>query len=230
LQIVHVRHPFSEVTRLLSGDQDITMSLTLPLLLELQRDINNAELCPSIKANLNSEFTRRFRPIYDSSCLQYHPIYATATYLDPRYGNYPHIKPYKHHVHQFLERIVTENGLNVMMDNSSAVTTQEIQEKCEPPPKKLRMSLLDRISAQNHETSGISLDKRSTTILEEMTIYENSLTTSSTEHPLIFWRKQKLQLPRLHDAALSILVMRVSSTPSERLFSLAGQVNNLLRN
>ncbi len=225
------------MTVLLSGDTDVTISLALPLLLELKKDVDSADIPSGLKSSLSIQFDRRFRHMYDPKYQNFDSLYAAATYLDPRYGE----KGLGDTPEDLLSRKVTVQQffMKALLCKSSESSDRRAERiissvDSEPSPKRQRVSLLDRISARCDIASSSSSNPSKgpdtrLCILAEMALYEGPSLVNLRDAPLKFWQTYKKQLPLLHDVALSILVMRVSSTPSERLFSLAGQINSLLR-
>ncbi len=197
------------------------MSLTLPLLLELQKDIQGADITANLKAGLTSQFNRRFCYIYDGQCADFNPIYATATFLDPRYGvNTLGESPLKENVRQYLVSILRlKEGVETESDASA------LSQPCadEPQPKRMKTGLMDRITKQHTPSlPRTSVGSPSASIHEELTLYESLCKFNSTTHPLHFWKCYKDQLPRLHDVALSILVIRVALTVARHSLIVGG--------
>lgn len=102
----------------------------------------------------------------------------------------------------------------------------------QPPPAKKRVTLLASLS-QKAKGRALKVDAEADAVdpvEKEVETYSTMAAILEGECPLLWWKVQKANFPVLHDMALNLLVMRASSTPSERLFSVASNVQTLGRN
>lgn len=110
----------------------------------------------------------------------------------------------------------TNSRTNDCSDSSGAITSDG--SKTIEPPIKRRMSVLDRLLSDEEK------EDKDLSVLEEMKLYFQERPIKRREDPLRWWRINGSCFPHLEILARKYLVIPATSTPSERVFSVAGIV------
>lgn len=144
------------------------------------------------------------------------PLYF-ATFLDPRFKARGFYNPDKYRetkakVEQAVGRLCAE-------EEPQPATTATA-------PSSSSVNGIDDMWAEfDREHSRITADRRpSCSATLEVRQYIEQLPISRKEDPLLYWKKHELTYPRLAKLAKRHLCIMATSTPSERVFSTAGQV------
>ena len=74
------------------------------------------------------------------------------------------------------------------------------------------------------EASQIELDNTKTHIISDVDAYLEAPAVSMDTNPLNFWNKNSKKYPLLAILAKEVLAIPASSSPVERLFSIAGKI------
>lgn len=99
----------------------------------------------------------------------------------------------------------------------------------EPPPKKVAVNINKELS-EFFDTETTASDVLDGNLKQEFTSYINSsIDPEPTISVLEFWKTNEKKFPRISKYAKQILCIPATSTPSERLFSIAGQTLNKRR-
>ena len=97
-------------------------------------------------------------------------------------------------------------------------TTISDGNKTSEPPVKRRMSVLDRLLGDEEK------EEEDLSVLEEVKLYLQERPIKRREDPLCWWRVNGSRFPHLEILARKYLAIPATSTPSERVFSVAGIV------
>ena len=98
----------------------------------------------------------------------------------------------------------------------------EADEQCLPPPKKVKKTLGSLTSM--HKTQPSSSQTPRTRLKQEIHEYTKIPTIDGDDDPLVWWKCHSRKFELLSQVARKYLAISASSSPSERLFSKAGQV------
>ncbi|KAJ8368962.1 hypothetical protein SKAU_G00089900 [Synaphobranchus kaupii] len=114
-------------------------------------------------------------------------------------------------------------------ENEEGEGTQESEEEEEQPPpcKKAIMSPLEELFAAEDDLKMKTSSSNSTTSIQhqtdrELKMYQEMPPTMTSDDPAAWWWNNRTTYPLLLEVAFSYLCVQASSTPSERVFSTAG--------
>ena len=110
----------------------------------------------------------------------------------------------------------TNSRTNDCSDSSGAITSDG--SKTIEPPMKRRMSVHDRLLGDEEK------EDKDLSVLEEVKSYFQERPIKRREDPLCWWRVNGSRFPHLEILARKYLAIPATSTPSERVFSVAGIV------
>nr|XP_055075107.1 E3 SUMO-protein ligase ZBED1-like [Misgurnus anguillicaudatus] len=111
-------------------------------------------------------------------------------------------------------------------DGSSEEEGEEMEETI-PPMQKTRSALEELFSEEDRklrltiqqDTSALTLSER---VGQEVEVYKSLPPIPMAEDPVLWWWEKRAVLPLLTNVATGYLCAQASSTPSERVFSTAG--------
>jgi hypothetical protein len=241
---------FYELTDLLSGEQMVTISSYRPMVSHIQFlcshgahnvDAENAgdegdTLERTIKNDIQEYINDRLQDINTLMFL------SIAQILDPRYSSVnptmtatsPIKWPDCETVKEKIVLMATEDE----EDDSNSSVTPERQESgadVEAVPQKKRCKSLVSTLKSGCSASGDSLQPASaqttpeTRVRKELEFYLQ-LSAEDDCDVLQWWRRHEEELPSLSKVACRILCSCATSVPSERLFSLSGNIVTKKRN
>nr|XP_023652339.1 zinc finger BED domain-containing protein 1-like [Paramormyrops kingsleyae] len=102
---------------------------------------------------------------------------------------------------------------------------EEEDENQQPPRKHPRKSPLEELFADD-DAEKRSSQRRTMSIQDhaekEMQMYKETPPTFTSDDPAAWWWNQRMTYPLMSNIAFSYLCVQASSTPSERVFSTAG--------
>ena len=87
LESVQLLKPFAQYTSLVGGEDNVTISSMIPIVMELNLHLDEMKKTPemsSVSHLLQSELKRRFRKYTDPSDPDSEPLFLMSTMLDPR--------------------------------------------------------------------------------------------------------------------------------------------------
>ena len=102
--------------------------------------------------------------------------------------------------------------------SDSSGTTISDGNKTSEPPVKRRMSVLDRLLGDEEK------EEEDLCVLEEVKLYLQERPIKRRKDPLCWWRVNGSRIPHLEILARKYLAIPATSTPSERVFLVAGIV------
>ncbi|XP_056282746.1 E3 SUMO-protein ligase ZBED1-like isoform X2 [Pseudoliparis swirei] len=217
-------------TLCVSSDKSSTCGQIIPILQKLKTHLTVKEedstFVATVKEKVWGDLSKRY---------QDHDIMAfleEATLMDPRF------KGKLSSSDEVWERLKAA-ALREMLGEEDAVPVeaQEVEvdedeeEEVENPHvvKKPRVSALEELFAEEDKELRRSLIQQETTaptILEnirnELSVYRGLLPIPTSEDPVHWWWRKKETFPVLSQLSTTYLCVQASSTPSERVFSTAG--------
>lgn len=193
---------FKDGVNCMSGDKYVSISLCLILRTEIEEILteepNDHYLIAKLKQNMARRLEYRF-PVTD--------ILVTASLLDPRFNNLKSVDSYLN------EKILSKSDFlkiqfkNLIGEEYSAQSTTELSQAT-GSSKLLNLARKHSQNSSHHS----DMDKECH-ILFSITSDQDALT---------FWKEKSAALPILTRLARKGLSIPATSTPSERVFSVAG--------
>lgn len=231
-EIVSLLKPFEEATNQISGENYVTVSLIIPLVVGIHTSLQNlaATLKCSVTKNLHSKLLasviKRLFP-YETRIVP-----RVATLLDPRLKKLAYLN--SENANQAQLYVQKELGYLIQNQKAQAGASQEI--RLDPTPStstaepststagagstsNLFSFLSQRISA-SHQTSTTTSDA----IISVRQYLESKQLPMRTTNPIEYWASQSNFNPALSELATKFLGIPATSVPSERIFSKAGQI------
>lgn len=209
--------PAAEFTDMLSGENYVTVSSVKPILRLLAGDILNetdedTTLTKDIKHKMRLVLEEKYEPAAIQNILE------KACLLDPRYrGKYIDTEETKD--------TLVEEMLGVSEGGAGALALGEEEAQAMPPPAKKR-TLGDMLMSRATTPTPIPKRARADT---ELTHYLQEEPLDSNGDPLAWWRDNEARFPLLSKVARKYMCICATSTPSERVFSAAGNIVTTLR-
>jgi hypothetical protein len=220
--LVTLLKPFKEATEILSGQQYVTLSVAETVIGKLKICVAPSmsdndgivEFASKLQANLNKRFD------CDENSLR-----LLCSLLDPRYKRlkYTESETIRNKVKQVLVEKVQ------LFVNKRKATESE---GTEPISKKQRVTarqlLLDSESSDDDETplasASIALNAH-----HEVDQYLREPKCSKGSDPLQWWKEKEFKFPNVAQVARQVHCVPATSTPSERVFSSAGNIATVKR-
>ena len=223
--------PFAQYTSLIGGEDYSTISSVIPIVMELNLHLEETKKCLELKnvsCLLQSELKRRFRKYTDPNDSDYEPFFLMSTMLDPRYRvllNSPQAESTKK---QLLKRLKDAAGHS---DSPVSVASETgSPEETDEPPAVKRFHHLSRLIEEKTK-EGIEEVSKAPPGKRELEHYlQNTQPLTEEADALQFWIESDKTYPLLSSIALDLLTIPGSSTPVERVFSVAGESTSGKRN
>lgn len=215
--LIRFLRKFREAVEMLSTQKTASLNLALVFHLEIKDILNSLSdeetlIMVTLKNKMLAKLDRRF-PITENIVI--------AALLDPRFINLSLIDSYLESKHStrasFLAEQLNKKGF-VSSDAAPAVVSSS------------RESLLSKL-AKKHCSGGSSFVYESDAADQECWKFLAAATTENLEGDdvLKYWKVKKSAFPMLSLLARAVLAIPATSTPSERVFSVAGLVLNAKR-
>lgn len=210
--------PAAEFTDLLSGESYVTVSSVKPVLKLLTEDI----LKPSnedttLTSNIKHKMCSVLQGKYEPAALQ--KLLEKACCLDPRYKG-DHINDTE------TKSALIEEMMGVEDEETSASVVGEEGQMMVPPPVK-KKTLGDLLKSRATSASA-PIPKRARADNELMRYLQEECIDSNA-NPLSWWRDNQSRFPLLSKVARKYMCICATSTPSERVFSAAGNIVTPMR-
>lgn len=222
--IGNVLKPMITLTELLSEEDNVSLSATLPMLANMNKrhltvHDEDSPTTIAMKTKLKNEIDERWElkgRLIESS------VYVQAAVIDPRFKQLAFLDDEKRDEAYIL---VAELADHLSADESGpAVEPQRDSygEEEEPAPPKKRSDKERQIAmllrGDDEEDTDEDQERGGK---EEIKDYLQDRTKVETG-PLAWWRKNEERYPKLARVAKHLLSIPATSTPSERIFSKAG--------
>lgn len=214
--------PLADFTDALSGDSYVTISSIKPTLSFIENASKAADDDTTLTADLKAKVQVDFEKRYTSEAAQ--TILNTATWLEPRYKT--------EYLTEEGRRSAAENIKEQMMAielasdalNNTPESTDDATDN-QPPPAKKKKSLAKLLGEMRKtETAPATPATRLAQIELEMSRYLGAPAIALDADPLQWWSMHAAGYPRLAKLARKYLCVCGTSSSSERLFSVAGNI------
>ena len=214
--------PVAEFTNLLSGENYVTVSSVKPTLTLLTRDSKylapkdgDSTLTRDMKKKMCTVLEEKYKP----AALQ--ALLAKGCMLDPRYRG-TRIDDVDETKHALLDEMLALPDRSDEGSSSSAAAGDSM-----PPPAKKKATLADLLKSPT--TAPVVIVPKRVRAETELTRYLQEQPNETTDDPLVWWRGNQARFPMLSRIARKYMCICATSTPSERVFSAAGNVVTPLR-
>ena len=219
--LVKVLEPFNVVTTFLSYEENVSISSVFPLLhglLDQLKPSTDSSAIRQFKDKVSQEIKRRWE--LDSVDVS-SPLLISAA-LDPRFRNLTFTKIDDAEKEELKEKIIELAEEQQQLQKDDDKGNAELTEVIEPPPKKNKCAL-DMILGPEQTTS-------TTSTADELIQYLSETPSPRNHSPLLWWKANAERFTNLVCLARVLLAIPATSTPSERVFSTAGNTVTKLRN
>ncbi|XP_065320424.1 zinc finger BED domain-containing protein 4-like [Gordionus sp. m RMFG-2023] len=207
--------PFLESVEYFYSQKGSTINLGLLFRSEIethiQINISDSSDIICLKENMQKTLDHRF-PITELQIL--------ATLLNPRFQNLKIVSEYLNSNSTTSLQFLTRH-LKLLENDKNAQSEIQVEDNGETSS-----SYIAKI-ARKHSIPGSDYNNISN--LEQECHILLSQNNIPEEDALTFWKKKQLELPRLANLARKVLCISATSTPSERIFSIAGLILNAKR-
>ncbi|XP_061902651.1 E3 SUMO-protein ligase ZBED1-like [Entelurus aequoreus] len=123
-------------------------------------------------------------------------------------------------IEQSTEEVCGADGDTMQSENEAKEENRDEQGSQQPPCKLPKKTPLEELFAEEEaQQSSMSIKKR---VERELQMYQDVPPILMSDDPAAWWWNQQKTYPLLSDLAFSYLCVQASSTPSERVFSTAG--------
>jgi len=216
---------FYEVTKEISGDQYVTLSVVLIFTGVMLESMTNYEHDISLPIEIhNMVITLKQQIISRLKSFEDNYLVTQAALLDPRYKKLAFSNVSEQKLTNDLNKLEQKVcSVQVEDTNSHNYNPQQIDESSTSSSLLWKSfdEQFNRHRASHHPQAAgiIELDK-----------YMNEPIINRYENPLTWWNSRKSQYPRLYNLVLKRLCITATSVPFERLFSKGGMTLTDQRN
>lgn len=228
-ELTQVLGPFEGATEFLSGEQYVTLSALPQLVQNLKKSTLTAELetapVKAFQASAAEQITERWQGLYEFSPDAPKPALLAAA-LDPRFRRLkflPAEEVFK--VQTAIQSMALaakkhSTHTHVRVEEGTAITITPATHTTSHQKSILGSSSEDEDEGQDQREE----EQMSRAVKREVLEYFGEQPISKRENPLPWWRRNEARYPNLAQLAKSSLGIPATSTPSERLFSAAGNI------
>ena len=208
--ILNLLEGVDQVTITLSGERYSTLSWCLPLLFGLRDTAKPDKNDNTVLSAIKRKFTEQLNLRFELNALEMDSPMIFSAALDPRFRRL-----------SFLTELQQSELLEVLVSAvesigcSTTSTTNNAGQSVEPPSKK--RSVLDRLLGEEKQDDELSIQ-------DEVKSYFQERLIKRKDDPLCWWKVNGSRFPHLENLAKKYLAIPATSTPSERVFSVAGIV------
>lgn len=223
-EVLEVLEPFQDATSQVEGEHTVTLSSIGPVILGLDHSLegfigNDPRHCLQLARALQESIKRRLYPFLDK------PDILAAAVMDPRFklSWIPTKEMQDSTVSKITNLIVSDffETENINVRHSAKLKEPSEENKfsspCEKRPRLFNFLSTSAISGQEKKTNPVSL------VEEELKAYLAESLSPYNSNPLEFWRDEKT-FKILRKFSHAILGCCATSAPSERVFSMAGNL------
>ena len=221
-EVLKVLKPFKDITVQVSGENYVTISSILPLLdFVSQNTLKVTETDSLAIQKMKQEMTKNLESRYKDPVIQ--ALLKLSSFVDPRFKSLPFLDEEE-------AEYVHDDALLEMMKYISPdpeveeETTSNEPEEIEPPPKKAKTAIGKLLGG----VYGKSIGKKRMSIREkaekELRRYLEEPVLDIDDNVLEWWKKNHTLFPSISVTARQLMCIPATSTPSERLFSKAGNI------
>lgn len=218
-----------DFTDILSAEKHVTVSAIKPILNHLRNDIlaikdDDFELTKNIKSRILSYLEDK----YDEP--EINTLLDIAGLLDPRFKT--HFIS-SENADLIKNKVICEAMIIATKAREAAQREAEARENLrtdeidEPQPKKKKITLGSILKKSTGDTSTESADRELSLedkVKKEIERYLQTPKPDADSNPLLWWREFSASFPNLSILARKYLCICGTSCPSERLFSVAGNI------
>ena len=227
-ELIKVLEPFEVATTFLSYEENLSLSSTLPVLFGLidglketpeKEDESLPAAINEFKRIVAEELNRRWKLEH----LDTSTPFVLAPLVDPRFKLLESLNETdKRLIKTEIVKQMNNFSGAVHMDLESVEVTRDKESEGVPVRKKRKkVTALDKLLGPEKE-------EKSLTATEELEQYLAEKTVKRKSNPLHWWRENDKRFPQLSKVARCLLNIPATSTPSERVFSVAGLTVNKL--
>ena len=211
-ELLKVLEPFDIATTFFSYEENPSLSCVLPVLHGLMEKLSSSSddltEVRQFKQNVKAEITRRWS--FDS--LDGDNILVLGCILDPRFKQ---VKFLSDDGKESVKQKIVKRMENIMMTEEPD-DDDDAMDDSEPASKRQKTAALDKLLGP--ETKSNVLTNR-----EELDAFMSEAPATRNSSPCNWWSTNVSRFPVLSKVAKTILNISSTSTPSERVFSVAGQ-------
>nr|XP_055051518.1 E3 SUMO-protein ligase ZBED1 [Misgurnus anguillicaudatus] len=224
--------PVAEFTDILSAENYVTVSSLLPMLRLMTNILKEETTDVKMTAEIKKGILQKLDSKYDDSTLQ---LLRKATLLDPRYKvdhiDAEHLDVLKSQLEVEMVTFWKEKNkppVRIRVEEEEEEEEKEVDEAAaEMQPAKRTKTLGRLLGKIKQSTSAIPADQRAKL---EITSYLQEEVIDGDDKPLEWWKENGSRFPLLANMARKYLCITATSTPSERVFSAAGNIVTPHRN
>ncbi|XP_039464809.1 E3 SUMO-protein ligase ZBED1-like [Oreochromis aureus] len=218
--------PFETATVYLSGQQYTTVSGLPQVVKGLTRAVHQSQLetssGKSFIASAEKGITQRWGSVCTSSADKENPVILAAA-LDPKYRKLKFLAP---------EDVIRVQGTVEVLavKEANAGTHEHAKVQTANGSGRIEKTALDNLlesdtdSQGDNEEAASKEDQDVQVVRSEVQLYFKEATVSKKDDPLKWWSENEGRFPTLSKLAKSFLCIPATSTPSERIFSTAGNI------
>ncbi|XP_077434540.1 E3 SUMO-protein ligase ZBED1-like isoform X2 [Vanacampus margaritifer] len=230
-ELIQVLGPFEGATEFLSGEQYVTLSALPQLVYNLKKSTLSLTFktapVTAFQAQVAEQIVEKWQKLFSFQPEAPNTVLLAAA-LDPRFRKLkflPAEDVFK------VQCTIQSMALVVRMEarQSNESGNEEAAAKTKDHLGTKYGSLLKSILGSSSDSSSSEDDEEedeqlSQAVQKEVLQYFGEQPLSKKENPLPWWRQNAARYPTLAKLAKSFLVIPATSTPSERLFSAAGNI------
>ena len=219
--------PFECATVFLSGQEYATASCLPQLVKGLQRSIQQTQFETSsgkaFRAIAGKGISERWENLNNVSAERDNPLVLAAA-IDPRFRKMKFISPEDG---RRVQSTVEVLAIKEAKAETGIHDDPELQQRRGNGPggksalDNLLQSDNDSLSEEEEETQE---DKKIQMVRREVQMFFTEAPIAKQDDPLSWWRENEGRFPTLSNLARSLLCIPATSTPVERIFSVAGNI------
>ncbi|XP_061880796.1 E3 SUMO-protein ligase ZBED1-like [Entelurus aequoreus] len=215
-------------TLCVSSEKSPTCGQILPILKKLEAHLAVKDGDTVFVSNLKKQIWENLSKRYQNDEIR--AFLQLASALDPRFKHkldddtiWDQIQ--RKLIEQSTEEVCGADGDTMQSENESNEENEDEQESQQPPCKLPKKTPLEELFAEEEaqsivsQQSSMSIKKR---VERELRMYQDVPPILMSDDPAAWWWNQQKTYPLLSDLAFSYLCVQASSTPSECVFSTAG--------